>query len=122
MVRPTVYKTFTHFIYALVLSLLWNEFINKGMLSRAYAFIFFAVFFAGAAWVNYLKLDGMKMPKMPDWVGSITRRTQRAQGDIADYVDEPIVSFDELEEDEKSICCLIADVVCFILFILISFI
>lgn len=32
MTRPTVYQTFTRFIYALLLSLLWDKFVNDGLL------------------------------------------------------------------------------------------
>ena len=41
---------------------------------------------------------------------------------MMDYTDEEIVSFDELEDDEKDICSLLANLICFVLFLILSFV
>lgn len=43
-------------------------------------------------------------------------------GDIVDYADQHIVSFEELNEDQRELCILIADLVCGVLFLLIALI
>lgn len=122
LLRPTIYKAFSRFIYGLLLSLLWEHFISGPYLDRMHAFLFMGVFFAGAAWLAYLRLDGVKMPKKPDWIDSIARKAARGYGDMIDFVDEPVVTFEELEEDEKSFCLLAADLACCALFLILSFI
>lgn len=123
MLRPVIYKTFTRFILALTASLLWNEFVNvKGILSmKAFAFLFFGVFFLALAWIAYLRLDGIRLP---DFMKARPARGKKRKGflygDIADYTDERIVSFDELEDDERDVCCLAADLICAAAFFILS--
>ena len=121
MIRPAVYKTFTRFIYALLVSLLWEKFVSSELQSRMYAFIFFGALFGVLAWMAYLRLDGVRMPKLPDWARANRKKPGRSFGDIADYVDEDVVSFEELEEEEKDVCILIANLVCCVVFFALSF-
>ena len=124
MIRPTVYKAFTRFVYSLLISLLWNRFINDGFYPLANAFLFFAVFFAVLAWISYLQLDGVRMPHLTDWMTSSLphRKPERAYGDMSDYIDEDVVSYDELEDEEKIVCKLLAHIACAALFALMSLI
>lgn len=124
MVRPLIYKTFTRVVLALAASLLWNEFVNKGglMSMRAYAFLFFGVLFAVAAWMSYLRLDGMHAPQFDKRLFDWKRPPKRSGGDMIDYVDEKIVSFDELDEDEQSWCLLLANGICCVIFLIASMI
>ena len=41
---------------------------------------------------------------------------------MIDYVDEKPVDFEELEEDEKCLCLLLADAVCSVIFLVLSLI
>ena len=42
-------------------------------------------------------------------------------GDMIDYIDErPGIQFDELDDDEKDVCILIADLFCFIVFLIVA--
>ena len=124
MTRPTVYQTFTRFIYALLISLLWDRFVNDGLLSKTYVFLFFGALFAILAWVSYLHLDGVRMPHLTDWLTSSLpqKKPERAYGDMSDYFEEEVVSYSELESDEKYLCRLLANLVCAVLYILLSFI
>lgn len=124
MTRPTVYQTFTRFIYALLLSLLWDRFVSDSLQSKAYAFLFFGAVFAILAWVSYLQLDGMRMPHLTDWMTSSLpqKKPERSYSDMSDYVDEDVVNYSELESDEKYMCRLIANAACAVLYILLSFI
>ncbi len=124
MTRPMIYKTFTRFVYALLLSLLWEKFVSDGVNSKMHAFLFFGVFYGLMAWISFLKLDGVRMPHLTEWLTSSLphRKPERAYGDMADYVDENVVSFEELEDEEKITCILFADVICCALFLALSFI
>ena len=124
MTRPMIYKTFSRFIYGLLLSLLWDRFINDGLYTKMHAFLFFGAFYALMAWISYLKLDGMRMPSLSDWMTASLphRKPERSFGDMSDYVDESVVNFEELEDEEKTTCVLFADVICCLIFLLLSFI
>jgi len=124
MIRPIVYKAFTRFIYALLISLLWNRFINDGFYPIGNIFLFFGIAYAILAWVDYLQLDGVKMPHLADWMTSSLphRKPERAYGDMSDYIDEEVVSYDELEDEEKIVCKLLAHIACAVLFALMSLI
>lgn len=118
--RPIVYKTFSRGVLAVTLILLWNRFINQsGLLSvRVHGFFFAGAVFLALAWISYLRLTGIKIPKFPEW----PKRNKHinSYGDIADYCDEHIISFDELEENDRHMCTLIANLNCGLAFLLIS--
>ena len=121
MIRPTVYKAFSRFILALTASLLWDRFINMGLKNmRMWAFLFFGLLFIISAWMCYLRLDGMKMPRIKK--PEIKKKPIRTYGDLPDHIDEEIISFDELEENERDLCCLIANLVLGVAFMALSLI
>ena len=124
MTRPTVYQTFTRFIYALLISLFWDRFINDGLLTKSFVFLFAGAVFAILAWISYLHLDGVRMPQLTDWLTSSLphKKPERSYGDMSDYIDEDVVNYSELESDEKYLCRLIANALCALAYILLSFI
>ena len=121
LLRPAVYMTFTRFLLALTAALLFDHFASSAARPlRAYAFLFMGVFFFALAWIAYLRLDGIKLPRLMMLRLNIRKKPARTYGDMSDYTDEKIVSFDDLENDEKDVCCLTADLFCFVVFMLLS--
>ena len=120
LIRPIIYKAFSRFILSLTAAMLWDRLINTNDLRdmRAFAFVFMGIFSFVAAWLCYLRMDGFKIPriKTPTW----QRKPTRSYGDIPDYVDEEIVSFDELEDDERDFCSMIANIIVGVLYMAIS--
>ena len=121
--KPMFYRAFTRFIIGLCACLLFDEFVNTGdnPVMRASAFLFMAALLGGAAWMSYLRLDGIHAPqfdrKLFDW----KRPPQRSYGDMIDYVDEEPVDFDDLEDDEQYLCLFIANLLCAVIFFIASF-
>ena len=121
LVTPIVHKTFTRIIMALTFSLLWNEFINKGMAPmRTFAFTFFGVLFAVAAWVSYLRLDDIKVPQFDKKLFDWKKTPKRSMGDMIDYVDERPAPYEELEPDEQTLCLLVANCVSCLFFVVLA--
>lgn len=117
MIRPFVYMTFTRFILSLTAALLIDHFLNDPLRDvRAFAFMFLAVFFAVLAWIAYLRLDGIRLPKFMMKRVNLSKKPAIKYGDMIDYTDEEIVSFEDLEDDEKDVCILLADIICCVLF------
>ena len=123
MLRPMLYKAFTRFIIGLCACLLWHEFVNvsKNPVMRSTAFLFMAALLAGAAWMSYLRLDGIRAWQFDKTLFDWKRPPVRSYGDMIDFVDEQPVQYDDLEDDEQCLCLFLADVICAVIFLIISF-
>ena len=123
MLRPMLYKAFTRFIIGLCACLLWHEFMNptKSPVIKTSAFLFMAVLLGAAAWMSYLRLDGIKAPQFDKTLFDWKRKPMRSYGDMIDYVDEEPVQYDDLEDDEQHLCLFLADLICAVVFLVISF-
>ncbi|MBQ7520379.1 MAG: hypothetical protein IJU12_08670 [Clostridia bacterium] len=123
MLRPFIYMTFTRFLLALCLLLLINFFYSKeaGRPILSTVMVLGGVVFAILAWIAYLRLDGIKLPKFMMLRVNPRKKPTRMYGDIIDYVDEqPQVTFEELSDTEKDICILGADLFCCAAFVIVS--
>ena len=123
MLRPFIYMTFTRFILALAAILLADFFLSPGAgrsLKSAF-FLLGGVLFALLAWIAWLRLDGVKLPKIMMMRVNPRKKPSRMYGDIIDYVDEqPQVAFEDLDDDEKDLCILGADLFCCVVFAAVS--
>ena len=120
MIRPTVYRAVTYFLLALVVVLIWNRFINARPMPLSYAFTIVGIFFLASAWLSYLRLDGVNIPLLT--LVPIGRKQRPLSGlaDMSDYMDTDIVPFEELTKDEQNICCLLANIICGTVYLVLS--
>ena len=65
MIRPTIYRAVTKCAVMLTVVLLWDRYVNKGLLpvGRDGCFVAALILF-GLAWLNYLRLDGLEVPHL----------------------------------------------------------
>ena len=119
MIRPMLYQSVTKLSVALLLALLWNQFLNPhGYYSVVRdAFLVAGVFFFMFAWFQYLKLDGMRVHHLLEERGKKKRKKRHSTRDIVDFADEKIISFDELQADEQVVCRFLGDLLCGVLFL-----
>lgn len=119
MVRPTVYQCVTKLSVALVLALLWDRFINVDGVFFVVrdAFLVAGIFFLMLAWFQYLRLDGLKVSKASS-EDKKKKRKRHITKDIVDFADEKIISFAELEDEERIVCRLTGDMLCALLFLI----
>ena len=125
MLRPFLYLTFTRLVLGLFLVLIMDFFLasSAGRDLRGTLFLLAGVLFALMGWIAYLRFDGIQLPKPMMLRLGIRKKPARGWGDMIDFVDEePEDSFDGLEEGEKDICLLGADMVCCAVFLAASFI
>ena len=124
MLRPLIYMTFTRFILALAAALL-ADFFLAGTLGRPIkepAFLLTGALFALLAVIAWLRLDGVRLPKPMMLRLNPRKKPSRMYGDMIDYIDEnPMVTFEDLDDEEKDVCILGADVICCALFLIASF-
>lgn len=111
MIRPLIYHCTTKLTVSLALCLVWNRWFNQkhhyGLVESA--FFVAAVLFFMLAWFQYLRLDGVSI--------SLPRKKKEGKKkhitrDIVDFADEKIISFAELEEDERTVCRLLGNLIC----------
>ncbi len=117
MLRPFIHMTFTRFLLALTAGLLIPFFLNDaaGQDLRESCFLVLTFLFALLALIAWLRLDGVKLPKLMMLRVNPRKKPTRSYGDMADWMDEePQIVFEDLEDDEKDICLLGADLVCMI--------
>ncbi|MCD8018537.1 MAG: hypothetical protein LUF92_02810 [Clostridiales bacterium] len=117
MIRPMIYQCVTRYLTAMVVILLWNRFINGNQVYSVVRDGFFVVglFFFALAWFQYLKMDGMTVHHLLE--GRHKTKKRHSSKDIADFVDEKIIPFDELEEDEKTVCRFLNHIICGLLYL-----
>lgn len=123
MVRPMIYKIAAKSSIILVLALLWDRFVNTAgrMSMRKDVFFIIGLIWMLFAWFQYLKLDEYNIQYV--FRDKRERKEKKhIQKDIADFVDEKIISFDELEEDEKVLVNLLSNLITGLIYVLISFI
>jgi len=119
--KSVFYKFFRRFVTGLVFALLWDRFLNAekhfSMTGHAF-FVLGAVFFA-LAWVNYLKIDGMKIHYLNE-DRKKAGRTKPKTGFLIDYAEEELSppdsdSFDENEETKTAFVSNLLAGICFTL-------
>ena len=123
MIRPLLYKTVTKCFVAFVICLLWDRFINTSDAMSMTQDVFFIVgmIFALLSWFQYLRLDGFSIHHLLEEKKK-TPRKKHARKDIVDFVDEKIVSFHELDDDERVVVVLFSNLISGFIFVMISLI
>ncbi len=121
MVRPLIYKTIMKCSVVLVIVLLWDRFVNtsKTMSVIEDAFFIVGMIFVLFSWFQYLRLDGFSIHHLLEEKKK-TPKKKHAKKDIVDFVDEKIVSFSELEEDERVVVVLLSNLISGLIFVVIS--
>ena len=111
MIRPIVTKTITRTLIGLVIVLLWDKYVNVERIRSFKAWLWTGCswnYFNGWCMVSYLHLDGLTpidTAKKNFGVKNKKKKTKQSMGgDIADYLDEEIVPYEELDESEKAAC------------------
>ena len=121
MLRPMIYMTFTRFILALFITLLADFFIsqNAGHSVKKTGFFICAFVFALLAVITWLRLDGVRLPQLMMMRINPSKKPSRMYGDMIDHIEErPGIAFDDLDDREKDLCILAANLFCFVVFLL----
>ncbi|MCQ2453632.1 MAG: hypothetical protein MJ136_03540 [Clostridia bacterium] len=122
IIRPTIYMTLTRFPVALLIVLLADFFLPTSLTRiKTNGCAFFGVLFLLMAWVAWLRMDGMHLPKPMMMRLNLRKKPMiSSYGDMIDHIDERPEAFEDLQEGEKDACCLIADLICAAAMIIIS--
>ena len=121
MIRPLVYKVFTRGILALFAAQLVHRFAPSGasLASFSNLSLLLGLLFSLFCLLAWLRLDGFRIPQL-----KLPRMKRKdppfLTGDMADHIDDDIVSFDDLSEDEQNLCVLLADLILAVLCLILA--
>lgn len=122
MLRPLIYLTAFRLMLALIVLLAIERFVPRGPAPAMIA-AFLAVLFALLAYLVYLRMDGLGVPRVKYIRPKKKADPLRHASSMADHADDdPGVSFEELEEDERDFCSLIANLISMVVFLIASFV
>ena len=109
MFHPILYKTVTRTSIVAVLMLLWDRYVSDG----TFTMWLLGVILLAWAWVDYLRLDGVTIHHLLEEFKGMGKRQKKIHStrSIIDYADEKIVSFEELEPEERTYCSLLSNLV-----------
>ena len=114
MFRPILYKSVTRVSVVAVLMLLWDRYVSDGTFTMWQApALLLGVILLAWAWVDYLRLDGVTIHHLLEEFKGMGKRQKKVHStrSIIDYADEKIVSFEELEPEERTYCSLLSNLV-----------
>lgn len=123
LLRPAIYAFSVRFLAALAVILVVNYLVGKNTPRfLGLAFLLLALLFVALAWIAYLRMDGVTLPKPLMTRVNLRKKSKRQYGDMIDYIDEkPSPTFEELEDQEKDLCLLLADAACCVIYLVLSF-
>ena len=111
MFHPILYKCVTRVSVVAVLMLLWDRYVSDGT---------FTMWQAPAL---LLGVDGVTIHHLAEEFKDMGKKKKRhATKSIVDYADERIVSFEELEPEERVFCSLLSNLVLGVPLVVISLI
>lgn len=121
MLRPILYKLFTKLVVSVVVMTLWIRFVDLGGLrpSRVFAGSALAAIFGASAWLSFLRLDGVKLPRLPSRK-ALTRIPKQSTADLTDHLDTQPESFDELLQDERDFAAFASSLILFVVFLIVG--
>lgn len=104
MKKVLAYKILVKFLIAIVLSIIWNIFLNtKKHLTIIESFFFvMGMFFLASAWFNYLKLDGYKI--------NLPKIKRKNEANSIFLPEERLELIDALEDEEEIMIKFIANI------------
>lgn len=122
MLRPIIYLAAYRLMLSVIFLLILVRFVKHGP-APSLVCGFLAVFFALLAYLVYLRMDGLRIPRVKYIRPRKKPDPMRNFGAMSDHTDdEPGVSFEELEVDERDFCSFIANIVNLAIFLAASFI
>jgi len=119
MIQPLIIRTFTRFVIAITLALLWKRLVAS-MQPLSLAYILLAVIFFALAWIAYLRADGLNLPKIDKKLFDRNPKPVIRYGDFPDYIDEEPHPDDDLDEEEIEFVTFISNLITGAIFLILS--
>ncbi len=111
LVRPILYKCIPRVGLGIALALVWDKMFNVNRLRSVweYPVLCWGVCLLAMAWIEYLRLDGMKIHHLMEGVPKKKKKNHWTK-QMIDYTDEELEDTIELTDDQTKLVRLIADI------------
>lgn len=121
MLRPLIYMAAYRLMVALIVLLAVVRLVPNGPRPALVAGFLVAAF-AVLSYFVYLRMDGLRIPRMK-YYRPKKKDPLRSAASMNDHMDdEPQVTFEELETEEKDLCSLLSNLINLVIFAIASFI
>ena len=121
MLRPMIYMTATRLMAGLIAFLAITRFVKNGPTGQMVSG-FLAALFLLFTYLIYLRMDGIRIPRLKHLKKRRKKEPIRFEASMADHVDDDApVDFDDLEEDERDFISFVSSLVCALVFLALSF-
>ena len=85
---------------------------DKSVLGAEVLYVVLGVVLLAWAWVNYLRLDGVTIHHLGEEFKDMGKKKKfHSTKSIVDFADERIVSFEELEPEERTYCSMLSNLI-----------
>lgn len=122
MLRPLIYMAAYRLMVGLIVLLSIIRLVPSGPRPSLVAG-FLAVVFALFSYLVYLRLDGLRIPRMKYYRPKKKSDPLRSAASMVDHMDdEPQVTFEDLETEEKDLCSLLSNLISLVFYTVLSFI
>ncbi len=122
MLRPLIYMAAYRLMVGLIFLLAIVRLVKNGPAPSMIAG-FLAVFFALLSYLVYLRMDGLRIPRVKYFRPKKKADALRKAASMNDHMDDdPGVTFEELEMDERDFCSLVSNLICLTIFTVLSFV
>jgi len=122
MLRPFIYMAVYRLMVSLIVLLAVVRLVPNAPRPAMVAG-FLAAVFALFSYLVYLRLDGLRIPRMKYYRPKQKKDPLRSAASMVDHMDdEPQVTFEELETEEKDLCSLLSNLINLGIFAIASFI
>lgn len=122
MLRPILYMAAFRLMVALIFLLILTRLISGGPTPSMVA-AFLTILFALLAYLVYLRMDGLRIPRVKYIRPKKKSDPLRKAASMSDYADDdPPVPFEDLEPEEKDLCSFLSSMINFLIFLVLSFV
>ena len=117
LLLPMLQRAFVRLVWGLFIafggSFLVERYGGRSVRSTLLALV--GLCFLLGAWLCHLQLDGANLPRLQKLRARIDRKPKRTYGDMIDYVDQEPESWWDFDDEERTFCLLLADLLCAVL-------
>lgn len=123
LIRPLIHRAFTRLVWCVFAALFAAFLVSRagGRDLRGTLFLAAALVLGIGAWLSALQMDGLRLPRLDRFRKILDRRRPaRGRGDMIDFVDEEVQSYEELDDTERYLVLCLADLAAAVILGLVS--
>lgn len=108
LIFPIVWKSLLKIAAAVIITMLWNRFVNGRGLAEPVSYVFPAMgaVYLLLAWTGFLRFDSVHIPRI--FSGRKKKDSRQNPGGFADRLDSEPETDEDLSQDERDFCAVVS--------------